>query len=540
MKKRILLAMTIILGIMLCISSPVLAATERPAIISDGNVSLSSAYLVEGNIYSVNGNIAYGTGAASACIHDGSSVITSDHDVTFFNKYNMPDFRGDIIKDDSLSFPYESIVAPVSPSGLPSVSSCPNNITESFSISTLRLGGDYIIDTSASDIFIVANTLNFVWGSVTVTGDNNAYIFVSKKVIINGGTEINSTGNLSFVIENASFMNASASYANIYITGPNLDANGGGTLYGNVFITNSSCLISGNHSIYGTVYAPETDVSMSGSATVYGTVVANSFSNPGKCTIIYDEAYSSLPSNNTQSDGETGSGNNGNATGTPSYSVHNPISLSNDYAYILGKSDTIMGADMPMLRGEASSVLYRLLKQNDELRGFTYSESAEPLFFDLTGRWDRSAIEFTTYLGVYDTSSERIYVDAPITRGEAFKLFVIALGMTDETSLSYDDYADMLIAKGYVIGDENGNININNNITRAEYCKIYNLIIGRDEMSLVDEDGNEITPATYGFVDFDENDWYYEIMLKATSAYTNGRVDLAKRAIRNVIDDYVV
>ena len=221
-----------------------------------------------------------------------------------------------------------------------------------------------------------------------------------------------------------------------------------------------------------------------------------------------------------------------------SFTVRDPMTLSNDYAYILGKTDSIMGANMPMLRGEASSVLYRLLKQNEKLRGFVYSESLEPLFSDIASRWDRSAIEFTTYLGVYDTSADKIYVDAPIARGEAFKLFAIALDMTDETDLAFDDYANMLIEKGYVVGDENGNINVNNNITRAEYCKIYNLIIGRDEMSLVDQDGNEITPETYGFTDFDDSDWYYEIMLKATSAYTNGKVDLSKRAIRNVIDDY--
>lgn len=232
------------------------------------------------------------------------------------------------------------------------------------------------------------------------------------------------------------------------------------------------------------------------------------------------------------------SGNEGGGMSFPVLTARNPMSLSNDYAYILGKDDRIMGADMPMLRGEASSVLYRLLKQNDALRGFTYSESAEPVFSDLEGRWDRSAIEFTTYLGIYDASAERIYVDSPIARGEAFKLFAIALDMTDETGLSYDDYANMLIVKGYVIGDENGNININNNITRAEYCKIYNLIIGRDEMSLIDIEGNEVTQRTYGFTDFDENDWFYEVMLKATSAYTNGKVDPSKRAVRNAIDDY--
>ena len=49
----------------------------------------------------------------------------------------------------------------------------------------------------------------------------------------------------------------------------------------------------------------------------------------------------------------------------------------------------------------------------------------------------------------------------------------------------------------------------------------------------------EVSGETYGFSDLREGTWYYEIMLKATSAYDdNGYVDLEKRGIRNVLDDY--
>ncbi len=219
-------------------------------------------------------------------------------------------------------------------------------------------------------------------------------------------------------------------------------------------------------------------------------------------------------------------------------SASDPVSLTNEYAYIFGYDDSTMAPDMPILRGEASSVLYRLLKQNDFLRGFSFSRSAEPVFSDAEDRWDRSALEFIAYLGIYDASADTVSPDSPILRGEAFKLFAIALDMTDDLALSYEDYAGILIDKGYVQGDENGNINIYNNITRAEYCKIYNMLIGRDRCSLEDADGNTVTAETYGFTDLDCSAWYYEIMLKATSAYTAGKVDLSKRAVRNVIDDY--
>ena len=532
--KKPLLSVLLVMALAFCFVSSAFAAMEDPAIIANGNVSLSSAYLVEGNVYSAEGNIAFGTGSFDACVHDGNAIVTDGHAVTFFNKYNMPDFRGEIITDDSVKFNFTPVPTPAIPEGIASVDSLTNKvITESFSISNLSLGGDYTIDTSASDIYIVADNFNFTWGTINVTGGNKAYIVVNNGLVCNGGTTINSNGNLSFVIKCASFMDYAVSYADFYITEPNLSITGGGTIYGNLYLNNPSFLISGDYSIYGTVYGPETAVSMSGDATVYGTVIAKSFSNPGKCNIIYDPYYYSVPTNSD--DPDEGDDNNDEQVVT----AKDPIALSNDYAYILGKNNMTMGADMPMLRGEASSVLYRLLKQNDALRGFVYSESAAPVFDDIDGRWDRSALEFTTYLGVYDESKDRIFPDAAIKRGEAFKLFAITLGMTDQTSLSYDDYANMLIDKGFVHGDQNGNINIDKNITRAEYCKIYNIIIGRDKMSLEDAEGNEITPATYGFTDFDESKWYYSIMLKATSAYTDGKVDLSKRAVRNVIDDYI-
>ena len=42
-----------------------------------------------------------------------------------------------------------------------------------------------------------------------------------------------------------------------------------------------------------------------------------------------------------------------------------------------------------------------------------------------------------------------------------------------------------------------------------------------------------------GFTDLDADEWYYEAMLRATSAYDDeGYVDVAKRGIRNNLDDY--
>ena len=76
-------------------------------------------------------------------------------------------------------------------------------------------------------------------------------------------------------------------------------------------------------------------------------------------------------------------------------------------------------------------------------------------------------------------------------------------------------------------------------ITRAEFCTMYNRIIGRENALLVDKNGYDITAETYGFTDLDSDEWYYEAMLRATSAYSDdGYVDVEKRGIRNNLDDY--
>ena len=218
-----------------------------------------------------------------------------------------------------------------------------------------------------------------------------------------------------------------------------------------------------------------------------------------------------------------------------------PIVLSNNYAYIFGRTDSLMQAHDGIYRGEASATLYRLLKQNNKLGGFVYDINREPLFSDLAGRWDRSALEYMTYIGVYDpAATAAISPDQTISRGEAFKLFALALGYTNDTALTYEEYAQILVDKGYVEGYGDGSLRLENDITRAEYCKIYNMIIGRDSYGLELADGTVVTPETYGFSDI-EKDWAYETMLKATSAYDeNGFVSLELRGERNLLDDYII
>ena len=220
---------------------------------------------------------------------------------------------------------------------------------------------------------------------------------------------------------------------------------------------------------------------------------------------------------------------------------YNMISdYQNDYAYIFGYSDTIMGAEGRLLRAEAAVMIHRLVKQNNERGDFVFDRS-NPSFKDIAGQWFQCGIEYIHYRGGI-SAQEGSFVNpyAQITRGEVFKFVALGLGFTQDRTLTNEGYGTILADRGYIIGSSgNGNLDCGSYMTRAEFCTMFNRIIGRSNAPLVDANGNQITAETYGFTDLNPNVWYYEDMLRATSAYDeNGYVDLSKRAVRDVVDDY--
>lgn len=210
----------------------------------------------------------------------------------------------------------------------------------------------------------------------------------------------------------------------------------------------------------------------------------------------------------------------------------------NNYAYIFGYNDSVMGAEGPLLRCEVSAMVHRLVKQNGKLGDFVYNEADTPDFNDIAGEWFRSGIEYVNHKGAFP-KQDNVYPYVQVTRGEAFKIICVGLGFVEDTTLSNAEYADFLYSAGYIQGDENGNLNVDSFITRAEFCTMYNRIIGREMALLETKAGEAITAETYGFTDLDSEKWYYEAMVRATSAYDDeGYVDLALRGIRNDLDDY--
>ena len=63
-----------------------------------------------------------------------------------------------------------------------------------------------------------------------------------------------------------------------------------------------------------------------------------------------------------------------------------------------------------------------------------------------------------------------------------------------------------LLSDGVISGDENGNLNLDKNITRAEFAKTINKYF------------NLTKKAASGYPDVYQNDWYYDDMLIAKEA----------------------
>lgn len=228
-----------------------------------------------------------------------------------------------------------------------------------------------------------------------------------------------------------------------------------------------------------------------------------------------------------------------------------PVKLDNEYAYIYGYHDKQMAAEYPIKRGEASALMHRLLKQNDQLQG--YKKPAVSSYMDISASdWDFTAIEFMTYIGVYDPAAldGRISSFQYITRGEAAKIIAISLGLEDVENVCdfsdlaqthpYYSYINSLVAAGYMVGDGDSNtIRPDEQISRAEFVAIYNRIIGRDSQYdyTKDIDGNDVLNQ---FIDMTGDEWYYADMMRATNSFTDYVVDPEKRQDRNVLDEYEV
>ena len=195
------------------------------------------------------------------------------------------------------------------------------------------------------------------------------------------------------------------------------------------------------------------------------------------------------------------------------------------YQYFFGKNDTHAAPNEDIERQEACAMVYRIIKQNYDLRGF------KPVEYK-SSTWSKNAMNYMVYIGVYDSVPN---LTEKITRGEIFKIVAFSFGLANVNTNDYEYYTQLLKQNKLINGYGNNLYGTNNLVTRAEFCQLCNTITNRQNR-LMTIDKQKITADTYGIVDIQKGDWYYQAILMAMSNYENGYVTLDNRLSRSDVD----
>jgi hypothetical protein len=204
-----------------------------------------------------------------------------------------------------------------------------------------------------------------------------------------------------------------------------------------------------------------------------------------------------------------------------------------------------MAPEEPVTREQVAAMLMRMMDQKYDTMDADY-----PVTDNISahaGTWYERGLAYLASKGAFADVDE-VYTGS-VTRGEVAKLISYGLNLTDRVDTSFEDIADspykkyieIMDAYGYMQGESDTEFAPDKIMTRAEFCSMFNHVIGREDALLEAADGTVVTPQLYYFTDLPDDAWYTPVMLRATSAYDkDGYVDIDTRLanIRNTVDKY--
>jgi hypothetical protein len=204
-----------------------------------------------------------------------------------------------------------------------------------------------------------------------------------------------------------------------------------------------------------------------------------------------------------------------------------------------------MAPEESVTREQVAAMIMRMIDQKYDTGDVDY-----PLTDNISshaGTWYERGLAYIASKGAFDDVDE-VFTE-PVTRGEVAKLVAYGLNLSDRTETAFQDIADSpykqyietMAAYGYMEGESDTEFAPDKYMTRAEFCSMFNHIIGREDARLEAADGTVVTPQLFYFVDLPDDAWYTPVMLRATCAYdNNGYVDIETRLanIRNTLDKY--
>ena len=404
---------------------------------------------------------------------------------------------------------------------------------------------------------IVIDELNIINGSIVIEGKGTLYLFINKLSLGAATLNINATGSAEkcFVVINSALgsdtlnLAGSSKFTGTFIINtPNFIHGGSARFIGNILFMGSNYLMNGSSArIDGLLYAPNANLTMAGSSTITGAAITKSYvstasntlikTNIPKSFVIPEEIAMFIPPTPEPTPTPTPI-----PTPTPTpIPTPDPIPeggrilLKFPYAYLYGYEYGEVGANDPIKRQEASALIYRLMKQNDKLGDFVRPDTAT--FSDVRPHhWSFSAIEYMTYIGVFDRNRNNVDPLEAITRGEVAKIITFSLRVhpDDNKEVTFDDlpednqyyqYIKALVDEGVLIGYEDNTIRPNDIMTRGEFVVIFNRLIGRDDRYDISNQEplypdltdmahwayNDIMRASFGFSDEPNENGKYDI-----------------------------
>ncbi len=378
----------------------------------------------------------------------------------------------------------------------------------------------------------------------------------------------------------------------IYVNGTSLTVSGSSNIVSNIETgANAFTITGGATEVHGIVCAPNADSEVVDSGTLYGQLHTDTLTINGSGRILWhtDSEYAVKEPETTAPIEETTTEPASEETTVapteesttapteeepttepetekPNLPSGKPINLYGvNYAYIFGYepeikavtvtdeegntttkyvADIYMGPQDAVTREQTAAMIMRLVDQKlgtmDEVYPVTDNISKHE------GAWYERGLAYLASKGTFD-GIETVNV-GPVTRGEVAKLVCFGLNLSDGAETSFTDiansefkpYIEIMANHGYMNGVSDTIFEPDRVMTRAEFCKMFNNIIGREEMGLEAADGTEVTCELYSIVDL-AGHWAEETMLKATSAYDKDGfvdVDTRLRNIRNTLDWY--
>ena len=456
------------------------------------------------------------------------------------------------------------------------------------------------IDTSAGDVTVVIDSIGYLTNpSIYVTGGHKANIYIGNVSTI-GNLSVNfdsaqwdnqfisgDTENTYLYLagDNVTLSHSNINVKNLEVMANTLTIDGATKITADaVKSTAKTVTVTGGETeVTATVLVPNAETSVVGSGTVYGQVITDTLYINGAGSIRWkaDKAAAKTatpepteeptPEPTAEPTEEPTPEPTAEPTPEPTLAPMpsgEPLDLTAaSYAYIYGyepdhvervaitndegiETDHYWDVQIRMApndnvkREEVAAMLMRAIDQTYDTKDAVYNVTSN--IADHAGTWYERGYAYMASTGAFD-GIDAVYTGS-VTRGEVAKLLVYGLGLTETTETSFEDIADspykayieVMNAYGYMQGISDTEFEPDRYMTRAEFCSMFNHIIGRENAPLVTADGEEVTADTYYFTDLDAGAWYTPVMLRATSAYTNGYVDFDARDsyVRNKADHF--